>query len=178
MQYLACYLQVKLFGLRDNLGGIELRDSDGREFDPSVGEPSRKDWYNKRTGRLYISHFKTQGSAKGRPYDFQLPPDMRATVDATLAPDAPQARRKYLVNIGVGGEGAKRKPGLPSAVGPVITAAFKKVGFLYKQVDNKGNLKNMPPGILDNRHSQVVYKYKEWKRKHPTWTDNQISDDI
>ena len=61
--YLACFLQVRLWGLRDNLGGIEIRDTDGSIYDPAIGEESRKDWYNRRTGQLYISHFKTQDSS-------------------------------------------------------------------------------------------------------------------
>ena len=48
--YLACFLQVRLWGLRDNLGGIKIRENDGSFYDPTVGEESRKDWYNGRTG--------------------------------------------------------------------------------------------------------------------------------
>ena len=96
--YLACVLQVHLFGLRDNLGGIEIRETDGGFFDPSIGDGSRKDWYNRNTGQLYISHFKTQGSAAGRPYDFMLKGDVRKAVDDTLAPGAPRADRNYLNN--------------------------------------------------------------------------------
>ncbi len=100
--YLACLLQVHLFGLRDNLGGILIRNTDGGVFDPTIGDPSRKDWYNRRTGRLYISHFKTENTATGQLYDFQLPPMLRSAIDVTLAPGAPDAKREYLVNIGVG----------------------------------------------------------------------------
>ncbi len=37
-KYLATFLQVKLLGLRDNLGGIEIRESDGKVYDPSIGD--------------------------------------------------------------------------------------------------------------------------------------------
>ena len=33
-QYLAAFLQVKLMGLLDNLGGIEIRETDGKIYDP------------------------------------------------------------------------------------------------------------------------------------------------
>jgi len=69
-KYLAAYLQVKLLGLRDNLGGIEIRESDGKMYDPSIGDSSRADWYNRKSGRLYIAHFKTSGSTMGRPSNF------------------------------------------------------------------------------------------------------------
>ena len=69
-QYLADFLQVKLMGLRDNLGGIEILESDGEIYDPSIGDSSRADWYNRKTGRLHIAHFKTSGSTMGRTYDF------------------------------------------------------------------------------------------------------------
>ncbi len=41
--YLACFLQVQLFGLRDNLSGVQILESDGRKYDPNIGYPSRKD---------------------------------------------------------------------------------------------------------------------------------------
>ncbi len=76
--YMACHLQVHLFGILDNLGGILIRETDGSStFNSNIGDPSRKDWYNRRTGRLYVSHFKTENIAMGQPYDFQLPPDLR-----------------------------------------------------------------------------------------------------
>jgi hypothetical protein len=56
--WLAAFLQVKLLGLRDNLGGIEIRDDDGRRYNPSVGDASRDDRYNRRTGEIYIAHFE------------------------------------------------------------------------------------------------------------------------
>jgi hypothetical protein len=131
--YLACYLQVQLFGLRDNLGGIEILESDGRKYDPNIGHPSRKDWYNKRTGYLYISHFKTEKSAMGQPYEFQLPQEMRDAINVTLAPGAPEANRKYLVNIGVGELTHKERSGLPLPVGDKIKKGFKAAGLIYKK---------------------------------------------
>ena len=41
---LAVFLQVKHFGLRGDLGGIEIRDSDGNIYDPSIRDGSRADW--------------------------------------------------------------------------------------------------------------------------------------
>ena len=41
--YLACFLQVRLWGLLDNTEGIEIRDSDGSFYDPNVGEEGLKD---------------------------------------------------------------------------------------------------------------------------------------
>jgi len=43
-KYLAAFLQAKLLGLRDNLGGIEIRESDGKMYDSSIGDSSRADW--------------------------------------------------------------------------------------------------------------------------------------
>jgi hypothetical protein len=42
-KYLAALLQVKLLGLRDNLVGNEIRESDGKMYDPSTGDSSRAD---------------------------------------------------------------------------------------------------------------------------------------
>ncbi len=78
---------------------------------------TRKDSYSKRTGYLYIFHFKTEKSVMGQPYEFQLPQEMRDAIDANLAPGASQARREYLVNIGVGEPAHKERPGLPLPVG-------------------------------------------------------------
>jgi hypothetical protein len=130
--YLACLLQENLFGLRDNLGGILIRDTDGGVFDPTIGDPSRKDWYNRRTGRLYISHFKTKHTAMGQPYDFQLSPLLRSAIDVTLAPGAPEAKREYLVSIGVGEPTRKGKPGLPLPVSEKIKRFFRATGLIYK----------------------------------------------
>jgi len=72
LAYLTALLETKLLGLRDNLGGIEIRMEYGGLYDRTIGESSRKDWYNKNSGRLYISHFKTNKSRMGTPYDFQF----------------------------------------------------------------------------------------------------------
>ena len=125
--------------------------------DPSIGDRSRRDWYNRTTGQLYISHFKTQGSAAGRSYDFMLKGDMRKAVDDTLAPGAPMANRKYLVDGGV--ERLNNdKAGLPLPVGTKIRDAFKKVGFIY-MTGKKGSLQPTSPSPLDIRHAKVVVKY-------------------
>ena len=175
--YLACFLQVHLFGLRDNLGGIEIRDTDGTVFDSNIGDPSRKDWYNKRTGRLYISHFKTENTAMGQPYDFQLPPMLRSAIDVTLAPGAPEANREYLVNIGVGNPTRKGKAGLPLPVSDKIKRSFRAAGFVYK-APKQGRLADFTPGILQIRHAQVMFKYRQWRSKDKTLTEEQISQKI
>jgi len=61
-------------------------------YDFSIGDSSRVDWYNRKTRRLYIAHFKTSGSTMGRPYDFQLKdmPEVKAIVDETLDPVYPE----------------------------------------------------------------------------------------
>ncbi len=74
-----------------------------------MGEDSRECWYNRRTGRLYISIFKTRDSVLGKPYDFFLKGDEKRAVDVTLAPRAPVANRKWLVGVGVGGPKHKTK---------------------------------------------------------------------
>ena len=56
--YLACLLKVHLFGLRDNLGDILIRETDGGIFDPNIRDSSRKNWYNRRTGRLLHKPFQ------------------------------------------------------------------------------------------------------------------------
>jgi hypothetical protein len=68
--YLAALLQTKLLRLRDNLGGIKIRTDDEGLHDRTIEKSSRNDWYNRRAGRLYISHFKTNKSRIGTPYDF------------------------------------------------------------------------------------------------------------
>jgi hypothetical protein len=129
--YLACVLQVRLWGLCDILGGIEIRETDGSYYDPNVGMESRKDWYNRRTGQLYVSHFKTQDSSVGKPYDFLLEGDVRQAVDDTLAPGAPQPNRKWLVGAGIGRLKHKDRAGLPRPVGSKISSAFVFVGLTY-----------------------------------------------
>jgi len=116
--------------MRDNLGGVEIFYTAGEFYDPSIGDGSRRDRYNRNTGQLYISHFKTQGSAAvGRPYDFILKGDVRKSVDDTLAPGAPRAIRKYLVAVGVG-EPNTDKAGLPLPIVTKIRNALKKDGFI------------------------------------------------
>ncbi len=90
-------------GLRENLGCIEIRLDDGGIYDITVGESSRKDWYNKKSGRLYISHFKTNKSKLRTPYDFYLKNilELKNAIDHTLRPDHPQVDRKCLVGVGV-----------------------------------------------------------------------------
>jgi hypothetical protein len=92
---------------------IEMRDSDGTSYGPNIGEESRKDWYNRRTGQLYISNFKTQDSSVGKPYDFLLKGDVRQAVDDTLAPGAQQPNRKWLVGVGGGSPKHKDRAGCP-----------------------------------------------------------------
>ncbi len=175
--YLACLLQVNLFGLRDNLGAIQIRETDGTIFDSDIGDPSHKDWYNKRTGQLYISHFKTENTAMGQPYDFQLPPMLRDAINVTLASSAPQACREYLVNIGVGKPTRKGKAGLPLPVSDKIQRSFRAAGLIYK-AQKLGRLVDYTPGILEIGHSQVMFKYREWWKKDRTLTEEQISQKI
>jgi hypothetical protein len=159
--------------LRDNLGGIEIRTDDGGLYDRTVGESSRKDWYNKKSGRLYISHFKTNKSRLGTPYDFDLKgiPELKNAIDLTLRPQHPKADRKYLIDIGV------NKDGLPSPAGPTIIKAFKSAGLVYNFVD-KGKLKPSSPGPNTIRHAQIVWKHRDLQRKNPSLTAAQISDKI
>ncbi len=48
--YLAALLQTCLLGLRDNLGGVVIRDDDGPLYSPTQGDSSRFDWFNKKPG--------------------------------------------------------------------------------------------------------------------------------
>ncbi len=126
-------------------------DTPGGFYDPTIGDGSRRDWYNRNTVQLYISHFKKQGSTVGRPYDFMIKRDVRKAVDDTLAPGAPKANRKYLVDVGVGGP-ITDKAGLPLPFGTEIRDAFKKFGFIY-MTGKKGSLQPWSPGPLDIRHA-------------------------
>jgi hypothetical protein len=72
------------------LGVIEIRETHGMKFDPTIGVPSREDWFNRRTGFIYISHFKPDKSAVGTPYELDLDQKMRDTIEVTLAPGAPE----------------------------------------------------------------------------------------
>ena len=71
-------------------------------------------------------------SAIGQPYQFQPPQEMRGTIDATLFPGAPEAKRKYLVKIEVGGPTQKERPDLPLPVGD-NKKGFKETGLIYKK---------------------------------------------
>jgi hypothetical protein len=151
------------------LGGVEIRETDGVFYDPSVEDASRNDWYNQRTGQLYIIHFTTQGSSAGRPYDFLLEGDVRHAVEDTLAPGAAQAKRKWLVDIGVGIKHQDRT-GHPLPVGSNISSAFAKAGLVYIS-GNSGELKPTSFCPLDIRHAQIVAKYEECMRKDSTLTE-------
>ena len=70
VSYLAAVLHTKLLGLRNNYGGTQIWTDDGGLYAITIGESSRRDWYNRRTGRLYIKNFKTYKSRMGTPYDF------------------------------------------------------------------------------------------------------------
>ena len=178
-KYLAAYLQVKLLGLRDNLGGIEIRDTDGKIYDPSIGDSSRADWYNRKSGRLYIAHFKTSGSTMGRPYDFQLKdmPEVKAVVDETLAPGHPESKRKWLVGVGVGSEKNQTRSNLPKPVGSIIGKAFADAGLLFPQL-HLGKYIFKGPTPVDVRHAQVTWKHREMTKKNPSLTSTQISEKI
>jgi len=171
--WLAAFLQVKLLGLRDNLGGIEIRGDDGRRFDPTVGDPSREDWYNRLSGEIYIAHFKTGKSRFGTPYSFDLSKhsDIKAAVDATLAPGHPETDRKWLVGIG------RKKDGLPLPAGPKVKKAFIAAGLTFKQIHN-GRLIDTSVTPLDVRHAQVTWKHREMSRRKPSLTATQISEKI
>jgi hypothetical protein len=166
-------------GLRDNLGGIEIRETDGKIYNPSLGDSSRADWYNRNSGRLYIAHFKTSGSAMGRPYDFQLKdmPEVKAVVDETLAPGHPQAKRKWLVGVGVGSSKNDTRANLPLPVGSIIGEAFAKAGLVFEQL-HQGKYKVKGPTPVDIRHSQITWKHREMTKKNPSLTATQISEKI
>ena len=96
LSFLVALLQTKMLGLRDNLGGVEIRADDRGLYDRAKGEDSRRDWYNKTSGLLYLSHFKTNTRRLGTPYDFALKdiPELKNAIDHTLRPAHPQANRK------------------------------------------------------------------------------------
>ncbi len=102
--------------------------------------------------------------------------DVRKAVDDTLAPGAPKANWKYLVDVGVGGPNTD-KAGLPLPVGTKISNAFKKVGIVYT-TGKKVSLQQTSPGPLDIRHAQVVAKYEEKKIRSPNYTEIHISEKI
>ena len=95
-------------------------------------------------------------SVMGQPYEFKLPHEMRDAIDVTLAPGVPEAKRKYLMNIGVG------KAGLPEPVGDKVERGFMAAGLIYKQ-PNKRVLADLTPGINAIRHAQVIRKNHQYK---------------
>jgi hypothetical protein len=171
---LAAFLQVKLLGLRDNLGGIEIRADDGRRFHPAVGDPSRADWYNRNTGEIYVAHFKTDKSRFGTPSSFKLSqhPGIKAAVDETLASGHPEAGRKWLVGVG------RKKDGqIPLPAGPKVKRGFTAAGLVFRQLNN-GRLIDTSVTPLDVRHAQVTWKHREMSRRKPSLTATQISQQI
>lgn len=89
-------LMVSLYGdnpvlVRDNYGDVKMFYGDAAQRAhnvPSV-DPEKDSYYDVRTGRLYITRFKTR--AKGyRPYDILVHKHTKAIVDGQLA----QARRR------------------------------------------------------------------------------------
>ena len=129
--YLTCYLQVHLFGLRVNSGGVEILETNGGFYDPSIGDASRRVWYNREPAQLYISIFKTQGSNAGRPYTLLLKGAVRRSVDIPLSQGAPNANRKWLIGVGIGGPKHKDRVGLLLPAKAKISAAFRKAGLIY-----------------------------------------------
>ena len=83
MTYITCMLQTTVKGLRNDLGGILVRSTDG----PSSGK-----WYNRRSGRLFIAKFKTSG--KYPPYNFVFDKGFRNVINTYL--DVKDS--KYLVS--------------------------------------------------------------------------------
>ena len=71
----------------------EIREPDGRKYDPAIGDPSREDWLNLRTGLLYTSHIKPYKSAMGRSHEFTLEQEaVRDAIEVTLTPGAPEVK--------------------------------------------------------------------------------------
>ena len=174
MSYLTALLQTKVLGLVDNLGGIEITTDDGGLYNRTVGESSRKVWYNKTFGRLYISHFKTNKSMLGMaPHDFALKdiPELKNAIDLTLRPAYPKEDRTNLIDIGVD------KDELPAQVGPAISQAFKFAGLVYDYV-NKGKLTPTSPGPNTICHAQFIWKHRDFHRKNPSLTAAPVNDRI
>ena len=146
---------------------------DGGIYAGTVGESSRKEWYNKKSGRLNISHFKTSKSSLGTPYDFDSKsiPELKNANDHTVRPDHPQTDRKYLVDVGID------KDGLPASVGEKIIQSFKSAGPVYNCL-NKGKLKPTSPGLNNIRHAKIVRKHRDFQRKNPPLAATQMSDRI
>jgi hypothetical protein len=132
----------------------------------SVGDPSCDDWYNRRTGEIYIAVFKTGKSIFGTPYSFDLSkhPDINTAVDESLAPDYPEVDRKWLVGVG------RKKHGLPLPIGMKRRARFRHM--------NKGRLIDTSVTPLDVRHAQVTRNHPEQSRRRPPPTATQIQEKI
>ena len=115
----------------------------------------------------------------GRPYDFQLKhmPEVKAVVDETLAPGHPQAKRKWLVGIGVGGPKHETRATLPNPVGTIIGEAFEKAGLVFEQL-NQRKYKVKGPTPTDIRHAQITWKHHEMTIKNPSLTTTQILEKI
>lgn len=163
--YLAALLQVKLLGLRDDLGAVEILTGDGPEYDPKSGV--RQNWYSRSTGRLYIPLFKTMRARGSKPYDFTLTPSLRHAVDDSLL----NSKRKWLVGIGLSAAGK------PNPVGPKIRDAFAKAGLQYRMMHNgKSVLTSAKP--VDIRHAQVVYYHRRLIKKNPGISPAVVADEI
>jgi len=173
LSYLAAFLKPNRLGLRDNLGKVEIRTDDGGLYGKTIAKSSRKDWYSKTSGRLYISHFKTSKSRLGTPYEFALKdiPELKNAIDHMLRPAYPQVDRKYLGGVGI------NKDGLPASVGDKISQAFKSAGLIFNAV-NKGNLIPTSAGPNIIRHAQIVWKQKDLQRKNSSLAATQASDRI
>jgi len=63
--YLAALLQTRLLGLRDNLGGVLIRDDDGPIYNPTHGESSMFDWYNKKPGGSTLATSRRRARRRG-----------------------------------------------------------------------------------------------------------------
>ena len=101
-----------------------------------------------------------------------LQADLKAEVDATLAPGHKEASRPYLVGVGV-----DKKTGLPAKAGPKIMKAFMDAGLKYNMI-YKGKLTETSAKPLDIRHAQIVMMHRAASAKNPSLTPAQISDKI
>ena len=90
--------------------------------------------------------------------------DLKAEVDATLAPGHKEASRKYLIGVGV-----DEKNGLPAKAGPKIMKAFIDTGLKYNMI-YKGKLAKTSAKTLDIRHSHIVMMHRAASAKSPSLT--------
>ena len=58
-------------------------------------------------------------------------PEVKADIDRALAPGHPQAKRKWLVGVGVGGPKHETRADFPSPAGDIIGKAFAKSGLVF-----------------------------------------------